>query len=107
MTSTGEYLLGVFSLAVIAASMAVAGRTLRRALLPGWTGAPALLANGLLGLALLVAISELLGLAGILDGVLLVAACAVGGWAYVRNSRVLRAPRRLLITRSQCRSNSL
>ena len=50
MTGTGEYLLGMAALAAVAVSMAIAGRTLRRALLPGWTGAPALLAAGVLAL---------------------------------------------------------
>ena len=96
MTGTGEYLLGVAALAAIAVAMAIAGRTLRRALLPGWTGAPALLATGLLALATLVAISELLGLAGILDGVLLTAACVlVGGGALRLEPLVIRdEPRR-------------
>jgi hypothetical protein len=84
MTGTGDYLLGVAALAVIGVSMAIAGRTLRRALLPGWTGAPALLATGLLALATLVAISELLGLVGVLDGVLLTAACLVVGGGALR-----------------------
>ena len=59
MTGTGDYLLAMAALAVIAVSMAIAGRTMRRALLPGWTGAPALLATGLLALGTLVVISEL------------------------------------------------
>jgi hypothetical protein len=91
MTGTGEYLLGMAALAAIAVSMAIAGRTLRRALLPGWSGAPALLAAGLLAVASLVAVSELLGLAGILDGVLLTAACVlVGGGALRLEPLVMR-----------------
>ena len=91
MTGTGEYLLGMAALAAIAVSMAIAGRTLRRALLPGWSGAPALLAAGLLAVATLVAVSELLGLAGILDGVLLTAACVlVGGGALRLEPLVMR-----------------
>ena len=84
MTGTGDYLLAMAALAVIAVSMAIAGRTVRRALLPGWTGAPALLATGLLALGTLVVISELLGLAGILDGVLLTAACLLAGAGALR-----------------------
>ena len=45
MTGTGDYLLGMAALVAIGVSMAIAGRTLRRALLPGWSGAPALLAE--------------------------------------------------------------
>ncbi|MGH2956815.1 MAG: hypothetical protein ACRDL6_07470, partial [Solirubrobacterales bacterium] len=53
-------------------------------LLPGWTGAPALLADGVLAIAILVAVSELLGLFGLLDGVLLVLACLIVGGGGVR-----------------------
>jgi hypothetical protein len=81
VSSTGDYLLGVVALLVVAASMAIAGRMLRRFLLGGWSGAPALLADGVFGLGTLVLISELLGLVGLLDGVLLVAACVVTGAA--------------------------
>jgi hypothetical protein len=82
--STGDYILGVAGLVIVAVSLGLAGRALRRALLPGWTGAPAILAEAVLALGLLVAISELLGLAGILDGILLCAACAIAGWGAIR-----------------------
>lgn len=82
--SDGDYILGLFGLAVVAGSMALAGRALRRALLPGWSGSPAILASTVLGLGLLVAISELLGLVGLLDGALLAAACAIAGAGAVR-----------------------
>ena len=61
------------------ATMAIAAR----AALPGWTGTPAVLADSVIAIGVfLVVISELLGLFGILDGVLLVAACLIvgGGW---------------------------
>lgn len=88
----GDYLLGLLGLAAIAVSVGIAARTLRRALLPGWTGAPALLANAILAIGVLVAISQLLGLAGILDGVLLVAACAIVAGAALRIEPLLAAP---------------
>lgn len=84
MSGGGEYALGMAALAAIAVALAVAGRTLRRRLLPGWTGAPAVLAAGLLGLVSLVAISELLGLLGLLDGVVLTAACLLAGAGALR-----------------------
>jgi hypothetical protein len=84
MDGTGDYVLGMVGLALIAVSMAIAGRTARRAALPGWTGAPALLADGILAIAILVAVSELLGLVGILDGVLLVIACLIVGGGGLR-----------------------
>jgi hypothetical protein len=79
VSGTGDYLLGVVGLVAIVASVAVAGRAARQILLPEWTGAPALLASAIFALGFLVAISELLGLVGILDGVLLVAACLIAG----------------------------
>ena len=88
----GEHLLGLFALALIAASMVIVGRALRRALLPGWEGAPSVLATGLLGLGVLVAISELLGLFGILDGVLLTFACAIAGAGALRIEHLQGAP---------------
>ena len=84
MSGTGEYALGVAALAAIALAMAVAGRTARRRLLPGWTGPPAMLAAGLLALAALAVISELLGLFGLLDGVVLTAACLIVGAGALR-----------------------
>jgi hypothetical protein len=84
LASTGDYILGLIGLIAVAVSVAVAGRTLRRALLAEWTGAPALLATGLLAIAILVVISELLGLFGILDGPLLVAACVIVGGGALR-----------------------
>jgi hypothetical protein len=79
VSTTGDYLLGAVALLAVTVSMALAGRVLRRTLLAGWSGAPALLADGVIGLATLILISELLGLFGLLDGVLLVAACLVTG----------------------------
>ncbi len=84
MSSTGDYILGTVGLLAIAVTMAIAGRTTRRAALPGWTGAPALLADAVLAIGYLVAISELLGLFGILDGVLLVTACLIVGGGAIR-----------------------
>ncbi len=84
MSGTGDYILGLVGLTVVAISVAIAGRTVRRALLPEWNGAPALLANGLLAVAVLTAVSELLGLMGLLDGPALVAACAIAGGGALR-----------------------
>ncbi len=89
--STGSYLLSVVGLTLVAISMAVAGRTMRRALLPGWRGAPSLLAAGVLGLGTLIVLSELLGLFGLLDGVLLTAACVIVGAGALRIEPMLMA----------------
>jgi hypothetical protein len=84
VSSTGDYILGTVGLLAIVVTLAIAGRTTRRPALPGWTGTPALLADSLLAIGYLVVISELLGLFGILDGVLLVAACLIVGGGAIR-----------------------
>ena len=89
---TGDYVMGVIGLAAIAISVTIAGRTLRRALLPGWTGAPALVATALLSVGVLVALSQLLGLFGLLDGVLLVIASLIAAGAALRIEPLLPAP---------------
>jgi hypothetical protein len=84
VSSTGDYILGTVGLLAVVLSVAIAGRTTRRAALPGWTGTPALLADSVLAIGYLVVIAQLLGVFGILDGVLLVAACLIVGGGAVR-----------------------
>jgi len=84
VSGTGDYILGVVGLLAIAISVTIAGRTARRAALPAWTGAPALLADAVLAVGVLILISQLLGLVGILDGVILVVACLIVGGGGVR-----------------------
>jgi hypothetical protein len=92
VSGTGDYILGVIGLLVIALSVAIAGRTTRRAALPAWTGTPALLADAVLAIGTLVLVAELLGLFGVLDGVILVVACAiVGGGALRLEPMLIRA----------------
>jgi hypothetical protein len=96
VSGTGDYILGVIGLVAIALSMAIAGRTARRAALPGWTGAPALMADAVLAIGILVVVSELLGLFSLLDGVVLVAACLiVGGGALRLEPMLIRAGARV------------
>jgi hypothetical protein len=77
--SFGEYLGGVVGLAAVAVPIAMAGVRLRRRLLPGWTGAPARLAEAVLGVALLTVLLQLLAAFGILvPAVLIPAALLVG-----------------------------
>ena len=59
MSGVGDYILGATGLIAVALSMAIAGRTARRAALPGWTGTPALLADGVLAIGMLVVVSDL------------------------------------------------
>jgi hypothetical protein len=84
VSNTGDYIFGAFGLLAIAVSVTIAGRTTRRAALPTWKGTPALLADGILALGTLVVVSELLGLFGILEGVILVVACLIVGGGAVR-----------------------
>jgi hypothetical protein len=77
--SFGDYAFGVIGLALVAVPMAMGGVKLRRRLLPGWTGAPARLAEAVLAVALLTVLLQLLGAFGILvAGVLIPAALIVG-----------------------------
>ncbi len=77
--SFGTYLFGVVGLAAVAIPMALAAVRLRARLLPGWKGAPARLAEAVLGVSLLTVLLQLLGAFGILvPAVLIVAALALG-----------------------------
>ena len=96
MSGVGDYILGVLGLVAVVLSMAIAGRTTRRAVLPSWTGPPALLADSVLAIGILIVVAELLGLFGVLDGVLLVAACLiVGGGALRLEPMLMRAGARV------------
>jgi hypothetical protein len=96
VSDTGDYILGVIGLVAVALSMAIAGRTARRAALPGWIGMPAVLADAVLAVGILVTVSELLGIFGGLNGVLLVAACLiVGGGALRLEPMLIRAGSRV------------
>jgi hypothetical protein len=81
--SFADYLGGVAGLAALAIPMGMAGVRLRRRLLPGWEGAPAGLAEAVLGVALLTVLLQLLGAFGILvPAVLIPAALLVGLGTY-------------------------
>jgi hypothetical protein len=96
VSDAGDYILGVIGLVAVVLSMAIAGRTTRRAALPTWTGNPALLADAVLAIGILVIVAELLGLFGLLDGVLLVAASMiVGGGALRLEPMLIRAGARV------------
>jgi hypothetical protein len=79
----GDYLAGVVGLALVAGPLVFAAVRLRARLLPGWEGAPARLAEAVLGVSLLTTLLQLLGAVGILEPVLLVlGAIAIGAAAY-------------------------
>lgn len=74
--SGGQYVLGVAALAVTAGSLVATAWLVRRTILPAWSGAPARLAEAVIGIAALVVVSELLGSVGLFTRWWLVAACA-------------------------------
>ena len=82
-TSVARYALGAAALVVVAGSLAVAAIAVRRRWLGDWTGAPARLAEAVVGLALLVGILELLGTVGLFELGPIVIACALVGLAGV------------------------
>jgi hypothetical protein len=65
MVDLGDYLLGVVQLALVVASVAFSAFRLRRRLLPSWEGAPARLVESIVGVALVIWLSELLGSFGL------------------------------------------
>jgi hypothetical protein len=80
MVSAGSYLLGVVQLALVLAPICFAAWRLRQRLLPGWAGAPARLVESVAAVALLIWLSEILGLFGLFyAGALIVAALLVAG----------------------------
>lgn len=77
--SFGDYLFGVIGLAAVAIPMGLAAVRLRGRLLPDWGGAPARLAEAVLGVALFTVLLQLLGAFGILvPAVLIIVSLAVG-----------------------------
>lgn len=91
----GAYLGGVAELAAIAVALAFAAVRIRAWLLPGWSGAPARLAESVVGLALLLAIAELLGAFGAFEEApLLIASVVVGVASGAIAGRVAAAPGR-------------
>ena len=61
MVSAGSYLLSIALLAIVSLSLGFSAIRLRQRLLPEWEGAPAHLVEAILGIALLIWLSELLG----------------------------------------------
>ena len=66
MVSAGSYILSAALLAVLALSLGFSAVRLRRSSLPAWEGAPAHLIEAILGVALLIWISQLLGVVSLL-----------------------------------------
>ena len=85
MLSLGSYLLGVVQVAIVVGALGFSAYRLRGRLLPDWDGAAARLVEGVVGVALLIWISEILGTfelfyAGTLVGASLLVAGTVVLW---------------------------
>src|SRR5215208_4976585 len=77
--STSRYLLGAAELSVIAAALGLGAYHLRALLAPAWTGALARLAEVVLGISMLILVSELSGVLGLFKEVpLLLGGVAAG-----------------------------
>jgi hypothetical protein len=78
VVSAGSYLLSAVALAALALSLGFSAHRLRGTLMPAWSGAPARLVESILGIALLIWLSELLG-----------TFAAFYGWSLVASSLAL------------------
>ena len=74
MVDLGGYLLGVVQLGLVVVPVGFSSYRLRQRLLPTWSGAPARLVETIAGVALLIWLSELLGLFGLFYAGTLIAA---------------------------------
>lgn len=72
-----EYLTGVLLFAIVLAGFGATARSLRLWLAPGWSGAPALLATVVLGIAVATVTGEALGVLGLLDAPALALAAVI------------------------------
>jgi hypothetical protein len=79
MVDLGSYLLGALQLALVVVPVAFSASRLRQRFLPSWSGAPARLVESVVGIALLIWLSELLGTFGLFYAGTLVAASLLLG----------------------------
>ena len=87
--TAGDYLIGVVELFAVVAALAFGAYRARALLLPGWSGAPARLAEIVLGVTALVWISEILGTFGWFhEFTVLAATIVIGIGAGVVSSRL-------------------
>src|SRR5438128_11067639 len=75
----GGYLLGVLLLSLVTAAVGLGAWWLRSGLLAGWYGAPARMAEVIIGLGVVVGVEEALGSVGLFRRGAVVAACLVAG----------------------------
>jgi hypothetical protein len=83
MLDLPRYLLGVFEIALLAGFATLGASAIRQRLLPDFEAAPAGLATGVISLALLIWVAELLGLLGLFEFVpylVVVVIVGLGSW---------------------------
>ena len=93
--STSRYLLGAAELTVIAAALGVGAYHLRALFTPAWKGALGRLAEVVIGLAMLILVSEILGVFGLFKEVPLLLGCIAAGLGsafFVRRRGLPEAP---------------
>jgi len=94
--STSQYLLGAAELAVMAAALGLGAYHLRALLVPAWTGALGRLAEVVIGISMLILISELVGALGLFKQLpLVLGSVLVGAGAtfYARRRGLPEPPR--------------
>jgi hypothetical protein len=87
--------VGVAIVLAIACSLTVAARAIRRKLMPEWRGSAAYLAETVIGFALLIWLSQLLGTLGWFGTIPLLVGCigvGAAGWLLSSNERPERVP---------------
>ncbi len=92
MVSPGSYVLSVALLAVLTLSLGFSAVRLRQWLMPAWEGAPARLVEAIVGVALLIWISEVLGVLQLFYAGVLVAVAALVAGAVAVGPRPLPPP---------------
>jgi hypothetical protein len=93
--STSRYLLGAAELSVIAAALGLGAYHLRALLAPAWTGALARLAEIVIGISMLILVSEVFGVVGLFEEVPLLLGCVAAGLGatyYARRRGLPEAP---------------
>jgi hypothetical protein len=87
-----RYLLSALACLLVAASLLRTVLYARRTLLPDWSGPPARLAESVIGVAVVIGVSELLGAFGVFRVIPFVLVLTViAGLTYVVDGRILRA----------------
>jgi hypothetical protein len=89
VVSAGSFILSAVLLAALILSLTFAAYGLRRRLLPSWSGSPARLVEAVVGVALLIWLTELLGLVSLLYAGTLVAAAVLLAAVIALGPRVL------------------